>query len=599
MEREELHRRIELLKKRIEEGKFHVAPHLVDNFKKSLSKVRLAADGMVDPDTVDSRIRALLLTIAYQADREEWKEAVSLPEIQRAYFQRVEHAFGQPFEMMSDVNVNPGQFARWFTFDKARVAEAISVIDEFVTGILEFWENISEPTWIHLEDAMDSKAVFSGELFPDGNSNVAGSTGIYFDTTILPDPFVRISPLLGAKSEEERCYEVLRLGLQVLQYKELALVDTSVPIVAILPSKHRFESSYHDFVHGCAERDAVLHASNLFGRRFADIEDLQEFLRRYPEPGSLVSALKKPEELVFATEWKGDLATHIRRHIAEQPEELKISTAGYAVFMQLISRFMQANDTFQRSRHLNGTPIIRAETSWLWFNWMLRNNAKPVDQEEQVHLHIARALNTTVPNEMSWFGNVPPEAIIEIRKAGALDEIRGILGSGVTELIQANPGNFFRTGDQVFDNLQNAFSDHQKKIKELWAKKLKFAGRDISSFLVVGGIALTAAITGSPLYGAVAAGAGMSGVIPTAKELKGKLQRLKAQQSETNNTGIGILFNRISISAMAISSAYAGERKRSVASPMAPMVDDVRASFFIGSYWIPGCWVRKSRSRDS
>jgi len=173
---------------------------------------------------------------------------------------------------------------------------------------------------------------------------------------------------------------------------------------------------------------------------------------------------------------------------------------------------------------------------------MLRNNAKHIDREERVHLHIARALETTVPNKISWFGNVPPEAIIEIRKAGALDEIREILGGGIAELIQANPSNFFRTGDQVFDNLQKAIADHQKKIKELQSKKWRFAGRDIGSFLVVGGIALTAAITGLPLYGGLAASAGMSGVVPTAKELTEKSKKLRMQQSEINNTGIGILF---------------------------------------------------------
>lgn len=211
-------------------------------------------------------------------------------------------------------------------------------------------------------------------------------------------------------------------------------------------------------------------------------------------------------------------------------------------FIHLFSSFAQSNDSFQRSRDLNGTPIIRAETSWLWFNWMLRNNSEYINDGERVNLHVARALETTVPTEISWFGNVPPEAIIEIRKTGALDEIRELLGVGVSELVQANPTNFFRTGDQVSENLQKALTDHQQKIKDLQSKSWKFAGRDVGSFLVVGGIELTAAITGVPLYGALAATAGMSGIIPTAKELKEKLAELRAQQLAVNNTGVRILF---------------------------------------------------------
>jgi hypothetical protein len=542
MEREELHRRIELLRERIEQGKFHVAPHLAEDFRKSLNKVRVAADGLVDPDTVDGQIRSTLNAVAFFAEREEWKEAVSLLDVQKAYFEGVEQAFGQLFEKMLEVKADPYRFAGWFVSDSSRRAEALKVVDEFVPNILEFWENISDPTWIHLEDSRQSKAVFTGELFPDGNSNIASSTGVYFDTTILPDPFVKISPVLQFMDEEKRCFEVIRLGLQVLQYKDLALFEDSVPIVAVLPDKQHFEESYQEFITYCSEMDTVAHAETIFGRAFADIDELKEFLGHYRDPESLVPALKNPKELVFSTEWEGDLAIQIQRYIDEQAYNLRVDKAGDAVFVHLFSRFAQANDAFQRSRSLRGTPVIRAETSWLWFNWMLRNNSNLTLDDELVNLHIARALNTIVPTEFSWFGNVPPDAVIEIRKAGALEEIRELLGLGVAELVQANPANFFRTGDQVFENFQRGLEDHQNRIKELRSKKWTFAGRDLGSFLVVGGIELTAAITGVPLFGAVAATAGMTGVIPTAKDLREKLAELRSRDSEIRNNGVGILF---------------------------------------------------------
>lgn len=542
MEREELHRRVELLKEKLEAGNIKIAEHLADDFEESLLKVQLASDGMVDPETVDGRIRSFLTFIAYQSDREEWKDAISLYEVQRAYFERVEHAFGQPYETMAEADADPYRFAGWFTSDPERVKDAIAVTDDFVPSILEFWENISDPAWIHLEDSTDSKAVFSGELFPDGRSNVASSTGIYFDTTILPDPFVKISPLLQFMDEKERCYEILRLGLQVLQYKELALLEDAAPIVAILPDRHQSEENYRNFVHSCANKDVLIHAGNLFDREFAETDELRDFLNHYQDSTSLVSDLAKPDELVFATEWSGDLPSHIDRYIREEARKLEVTNVGDAVFVQLFSRFAQSNDSFQRSWDLNGTPIIRAETSWLWFNWMLRNNSYHQDHVDQQRLHIARALETTVATEFSWLGNVPPEALIEIRKAGALEEIRETLGAGVAELVGARPDNFFRTGDQVFGNLHSALTDHELRIKEIQSKKWTFAGRDLGSFLVVGGIELAAAITGLPLYGAAAATAGLSGVVPTAKELKEKLTQLRAEEDELRSTGVGILF---------------------------------------------------------
>ena len=542
MDREELHRKIKLLEKKLQEGKIHIAAHLADGFRESLDKVRFLSDGLVDPNTVDGRIRAMCNFIAYQNDRDEWKEAVSLNKIQEAYFQRVEYAFGQLYDMMVKAKVDPYRFAGWFSSLEEQVNNAIPVFDEFIEELSAFWKDISEPTWIHLEDAFNSKAVFGGEVFPDGTSNLVSSTGLYFDTTILPDPFIKIAPLLTMMSKEEKCYELVRLALQVLSYKSLVLANTDRPIVAILPDRYHFDEGYKKFVTSCAESDALSHANHIFDKNLASLEDAHSFLREFSSAEQLVGNLKRPSELVFATEWGADPVKQLKRYISEEATKVGMKAPGDAVFMQLYSRFTQANDIYQRSMQLRGTPIIRAETSWLWYNWMLRYNSNTRLDGALKELHISRALSTTVKTEFTWLGNIPSDALIEIRKSGALAEIREILGKGIKEIIDATPDRFYRTGDQVFDNLQKAFSDHEHRLKELRSKKWSFAGKDIGSFMVVGGIEIAAAITGLPLYGVLASTAGMTGAIPTVKELKDKFKQLKAEEVSIRNTGVGMLF---------------------------------------------------------
>ncbi|MEJ1296119.1 MAG: hypothetical protein RPU63_01340 [Candidatus Sedimenticola sp. (ex Thyasira tokunagai)] len=547
MEREELHRRVELLQEKLKEGKIKFAPHLIDGFWESMEKVKILPDGMIDPETVDGRIRSLCMFIAYENNRQEWKDAVSLKEIQEGYFQRVNHAFGQLFEMMTEANADPYKFAGWFSSEQSRVKDCLPVIDEFLEETKDFWENISDPTWIHLEDSFDSKAVFTGELFPDGSSNVASSTGLYFDTTILPDPFLKISPMIQFMSDDEKCYEIVRLALQVLSYKSLALADIEKPIVAILPDRHHLEDNYRKFVHDCAVTDSIDHTKILFGQEIKDEEELLAYYSHFTDADEVVSRLINPDMLVFATEWDGTLADQMMRLLEEQGAMLGMKKAGQAVYMHLISRFSQANDAFQRSLQLRGTPIIRAETSWIWYNQMLEYNAGNSETDSLNDLHIARALNSTVKTEMPWMGNIPPDALIEIRQSGALDEIRHLLSGGLKSLIEANPSNFYRTGDQVFENLDSAFKDHEQKIKELTSKRWTFAGKDIGSFVVVGGIEITAALTGLPLYGALGAMAGMTGAIPNVKDLKEKYKQLKAEESEISNTGVGILLKNKSV----------------------------------------------------
>jgi hypothetical protein len=541
MEREELHRRIEILQEKLKEGNIKFAPHLIDGFWESMSMVKVLSDGMIDPDTVDGRVRSLCMCIAYENDRREWKEAISLKVIQEGYFKRVEYAFGQLFERMTELNADPYRFSAWFTSDAKRKADCLPVIDGFMDEVYQFWDNISEPTWIHLEDSYISKAVFTGELFPDGNLNIASSTGIYFDTTILPDPFLKISPLLQFMSDEEKSYDVIRLALQVLSYKELALTDLEKPIIAILPDRHNMDEGYRKFVNDCAVNDSIEHTKLLFGQGIKDGEELLDYYSHFSDIKEITAKILKPDKLVFATEWEGSLEDQIKQYLNEEASKLGIDKPGQAVYMQLISRFSQANDAFQRSIQLRGTPVIRAETSWIWYNLMLEYNAGNSRKDTLNDLHIARALNSTVKTEISWMGNVPPDSLIELRQSGALDEIRHILSGGLESLIEANPSNFYRTGDKVFDNLDKAFIEHEKKINELRSKKWKFAGRDIGSFIVIGGIEITAALTGLPLFGSLGAMAGMSGVIPTAKDLKEKYRSLAAEESEISNTGVGIL----------------------------------------------------------
>lgn len=541
MEREELHRRVELLQEKLKDGKMKFAPHLVDEFRQSMGNVKMLPDGMIDPRTVDGRIRSLCIALAYENDRKECKEAVSLKEIQEAYFQRVHHAFGQLLEIMPEGKADPYKFAAWWSSDKDRVSDCLPVIDEFLAEIRDFWENISETTWIHLEDSFDSKAVFAGEIFPDGSSNIASSTGLYFDTTILPDPFLKISPTIQFMSDSEKCREILRLALQVLSYKSLALSDLEKPIIAILPDRHSLDDNYMEFVNDCAIANSIEHTKTLFGQDIADRKELFDYYSHFKDADEVVRKLIRPDKLVFATEWNGTIAEQMMRLLKEQGADLGFKKAGQAVYLHLMTRFAQANAAFQRSLQLRGTPIIRAETSWLWYNQMLEYGAANSDAGSLNNLHISRALNATVKDEMPWLGNIPPDALIEIRQSGALDEIRHILSQGLKDLVEANPSDFSRTGDKVFGNLDNAFNDHEKKIKELTSKKWKFAGKDLASFVVVGAVEITAALTGVPAFGVLATVANKAGVIPNVKELKEKYKKLKAEESVINNTGVGIL----------------------------------------------------------
>ena len=143
---------------------------------------------------------------------------------------------------------------------------------------------------------------------------------------------------------------------------------------------------------------------------------------------------------------------------------------------------------------------------------------------------------------MEWLCRVPQQALIELRNNDAISEIRSILGNGINELTQANPLNFCRTTDQVFDNIEKAFDQHRKSIKKLRDKKWKFAGSDIGSWLVVGTLAVTAAATGSPSMGIAAYASTEILNAPKLRDIPKSIQKLADESRKINRSPVGMLF---------------------------------------------------------
>ena len=137
---------------------------------------------------------------------------------------------------------------------------------------------------------------------------------------------------------------------------------------------------------------------------------------------------------------------------------------------------------------------------------------------------------------------MPPEALIELRRTGAIHEIRDILNKGIRELSLANPTRFQETTDRVFENLQGAFVEHRKKIRELKSKKWRFAATDVGSWLVVGSLAVTAAATGMPVWGLAAIAADQLLRAPKLRDIPESIRKLAQESREAKRSPVGLLF---------------------------------------------------------
>lgn len=538
-----LRRRLKILQEQFKAGKVKIMEGL--DVVNSLEAVRLREDGEVDLTTVDGLVRSMALAVTAMHDREELKNEMTLSEIQTTYFSFIYTQFNEYYEEMVKHRLTPHAVSVGLTRNKDFVDDINKNIDEFLNVIYQFWESVGEIAHIHMEDMHGNiKGVFGGDLFPSHNENIASKCGIYADTIILPDPFVRSKHVFENQHGEERAYYLIKHAMNILQYRELACADVNVPIVVILPDLSVIQEGERDFFHSLGKQDSLVHAGKLFGRRFDSFDELLDFAKSLDTVERAVAEIEDSSRILFDTDWTGDAGEQIKRALNNKHYNQFVKYPGVLLASQSLSRMSISNEILVKARRLNGTPIIDAPTSWQYLVWKMEYDAQRAEAElKSDGLHIIKGLNDLADKEMQWIGNIPPQALIQLRKDGALDEIRVILGAGIKDIIESNPSNFFRSRDAILENIDSAFRNHQKNLDNLISKKWKFAGKDIGSWLVVGALEVTAAVTGTPVWGLATIAADQLLEVPKLKDIPQSIRDLADENNKIKKSPVGMLFN--------------------------------------------------------
>lgn len=534
-----------LLQKYLKEGRIKLpySPEL----KHSLLACRYGADGEVDLNTVDATVRCLALMAGHMEYQDKCRDLISLKEIQDIYFTFIYKNFSYFYDMMVKSQATPHQIATAAAYGKCDFHDLLDKLDDFLIAIVDFWEHYSASAYIHVEDSYDTlKGVFGGELFP--TENIASKCGIYLDTIVLPCPFIRSKSLFPRWSDKKKIYYLIKHALNILSYRNLILADTDLPIVVILPDKEMLYEVDRDYVMSLGERDALFHSGKLFGRNFSSIEELFDYAKRFDTVEKVIANVKDKKRILFDAENAKSIEEQFIEQVrGESGQLLGTNHPGLILAGWAIGRMDVCNEILIKSLALHGTPVIDAPTSWEYFKWKMEYDAERTYHDQAAkNLHIVKGLQHLGDTPLQWIGKVPPEALIELRKTGAINEIRSILAKGIDELISTDHLNFTATSHQVFNNLNSAFIQHKKNIEELKAKKWKVAGTDFGSWLVMGSIEIASACIGTPLYGVSTAILNQIIDAPKLKDLPKSINKIKDIQKNVallKKSPVGLMFN--------------------------------------------------------
>ncbi len=550
MDRDELHRRVTLLKEELEAGRLKIPRGMP--LVESLKKVQLSPDGKVDPDSVDGDVRAAAALVAGLREREELK-TIPLRDIQAAYFEGLEELFGKAFSEMKSRGLSPPDIAALIASSDSTVDAFVSDAEDLVAGIREFWEAYAPAVYAHVEDLDCLKSGYAGDIFPSYTSNIACGVGLYMDTIILPDPILKVAGAFSGRMRPERVlYLTAKHALNALTYRELALADVEPPIIVVAPSRMLLEEWRFDLIRRSADGDLVEHCSRLFDRQFNDVDEIATYLRSLSTPDELASAVADPTRLLFDTEWSGPLSEQLKRYQDETLGDMspdiieRIGAAGGPVYFSLMGRMLQINDALFECSQNRASPLIDAPTSWQYLLWKYE-----YDRERSTELHpatpdvlISKALQAQGSDQLALISDLPASALIELRQRGAMAELREMLRHGISEIDIAAPAALSEVTEAVTANISDAFSKHKEELAEIAGSKRRFFGLDITPWIASGSIAIAAASTGNVPIAIIAAAVGLAGA-PSGRDLWSKGKDIISTGAELKRSPVGILFRHL------------------------------------------------------
>lgn len=543
---DELHDLVCSLQEEIASGAIKIPPGSMT--EASLKRVRLDAAGRVDPKSVDSSVRAASYAAAAARAQREMRR-IPLRDAQAEYFEILDRFFGKPFSEMKKHRVTAVQVAQQLASSKNVVDAFTNELEEFKSGIEEFWGYYAPVVETHLADLKCLKSAYGGDVFPSYANNIACSVGLYVDTLILPDPLLRLLNFAAFMEPNYACFMVTKHALSAMGYRDLALAEVQPPIVVIAADPMLTEETYTKLLQSTSIQDVLEHCRLMFDRKFSSVSELQGFLKQLPTIEALTSKLADPRRFLFDSDWSDSPAAQFERWKKETTTNMPATVSGSTgedVYQAFLGRMMQSNDLLLRSARYRANPVVEAPTSWQYLLWKYeydsKNSGTSVPGRELV---ITKAIEAEGSEDFGMLSGVPPEALLELRRIGAMEELRQTIHEGINKIDYASPSALPQIANAVVENLDRAFEKHSRELKSSGTARRKFFGVDVSRWIVGGGVSLAAALTHNPAVAAIGAISPWVLGAPSIPDLQKRWKELTAERQRVQRSPVAVLFRHL------------------------------------------------------
>lgn len=472
--------------------------------------------------------------------------------IQLSYFELVERFFRPAFTAMQKNCADPEDIAYAYSNEEHLRKKTATALSKFTDDLTEFWTTNGPITESYLQQQSVLKAVFGGEIFISHESNVVRSTGLYFDTTVLCDPLLRLNAYFRSNLDNQIVvFEFVKAALTLLKdYKELATADVPCPIVMIIPDAFAMRREAYDEIEVGAAEDTLEHCSFVFGKRFRSINELRYFLSVIESTEQLDNLVKEPSRFVADVDSvqvpskQLELQVHETRGLSEYVPNLNLAERVETLFF---SRFMATNRDFLCSERIGGTPAMERATSWQYLIWKYGylQSRTGVTTSDLSELLFSKVLQAGDAKELILLRDVPNAALIQLRKENALGELREVLRKGVDTIRSASVTDFRSTVDALSEHIGQQFARHQEVLLQHQATRNKFLGFEIIKWLGLATVQIAGAWTGNPTIGTIACASTIVAGSKSVGDIYAQGRQLMAQELNLRRSATGILYKHL------------------------------------------------------
>jgi hypothetical protein len=354
--------------------------------------------------------------------------------------------------------------------------------------LMDFYNRDTTRTFIQAQQCGGLKLVLGGNSrFGESQFDAVRKMLLYADTILIPDP---ILPWVEVQRPEEEFRDVrlLEAVFQILPLKPLVDADLQYPAVVIFGS---FEKSLEatDLVTQRGALDLQIQVLSFkLGHKFESLQDVTVYVKQngdtfleevernalFMGPGTKGTPKNLKQEieayLDFIRTWRSP--QFVQRSESLSPAEL--------VLQGICERINPQWHLMENAEELHAHPMLCLNAHWYYFKLCAEVFEGRLVQADLLQPQTMAIIQALQQPSLRWLGNVPVEALVDLRCQGENEEFRKRLSEFTTALHESRLEDLDRVASEIARGIQSLLAEHQHKV-QLIEDKYKYLYEDTAT----------------------------------------------------------------------------------------------------------------------